>query len=532
LVDDTGRSRLNEFWSGIVPEQSDFASVLENAKQRVLDTIMASEFAVLVQLITRIASGHYSTRDYTGDRLREALTLYVLEFPYYRTYVTVSACPNDDRAIIDRTIAAARRRWQGSDVDVFDFLHDALTLDLARNGLPYSRSRLRDFALKFQQFTGPMMAKSLEDTALYRYHGLLALNDVGGDPARPALSIAEFHERMERRARQSPHSLTATATHDTKRGEDARMRILALSELSDLWMEKVAEWRALNARLIASSSAGRSPSVGHEYMLYQALIGAWTGSVDKSFVQRMEDYAIKAAREGKLETSWINPDDEYERSLRDFVGAILDRGKSTKFLDSFAALANRATLIGALTSLTQLVLKATMPGVPDFFQGTEFWDLSLVDPDNRRPVDFSARAEALAELGGSPPWPKLAQHWIDGRLKLALTRRLLALRQELPGVFCEGAYQRVEVTGPHRDQIVAFMRSHRRDRVLVVTGRHFGGMTDGGSHWPAGWQAELHVDRKIRADLRDALDPFGAASDGLDIAHLFETLPLAVLRSC
>jgi (1->4)-alpha-D-glucan 1-alpha-D-glucosylmutase len=236
LVDDAGRVRLNEFWRSIAPDQSDFESVLENAKRRVLDTIMASEFAVLVQLLTRIAAGHYSTRDYTGDRLREALTLYVLEFPYYRTYVTRSSCRDEDRAVINRTIAAARRRWQGSDTQIFDFLRDALTLDLARNGLPYSRSRLRNFALKFQQFTGPMMAKSLEDTALYRYHSLLALNDVGGDPVLPALSVNTFHERMQRRARQSPHSLTATATHDTKRGEDARMRILALSELPELWI--------------------------------------------------------------------------------------------------------------------------------------------------------------------------------------------------------------------------------------------------------------------------------------------------------
>jgi (1->4)-alpha-D-glucan 1-alpha-D-glucosylmutase len=531
LVDEAGRQRLNEFWSRIAPEQGDFERVLESAKQRVLDTIMASEFAVLVQLLTRIAAGHYTTRDYTGDRLREALTLYVLKFPYYRTYVTVSGCRDEDRSVINRTIAAARRRWHGSDTEIFDFLRDALTLDLARNGLPYSRSRLRAFALKFQQFTGPMMAKSLEDTALYRYHSLLALNDVGGDPARPALSAADFHDRMGRRAKEFPHSLTATATHDTKRGEDARMRILALSELSELWMENVVEWRRLNARLVTAVPSGRSPSLGHEYMLYQALVGAWPGEVDRTLVERMEGYALKAAREGKLETSWINPDEEYEHHLCAFVRAILDRGQSAEFLDSFSAFAARTALIGAVTSLSQVVLKATMPGVPDFYQGAEFWDLSLVDPDNRRPVDFAARAAALAALDETPPWPELAKQWPDGRIKLALIRGLLRLRQELPGLFRDGTYQPVEVTGPDRDHVLAFMRSHRRDRILVVVGRHFGRMMDAGSRWPCGWQAALQVERKVWLGLRDALESFGAVAEALEVAHLFRVLPVAILRS-
>jgi (1->4)-alpha-D-glucan 1-alpha-D-glucosylmutase len=309
------------------------------------------------------------------------------------------------------------------------------------------------------------------------------------------------------------------------------MRILALSELPELWMEKVAEWQRLNARLIATGPFGRSPSAGHEYMLYQALIGAWPGAVDPSFIQRMEDYAIKAAREGKLETSWINRDEDYEHHLRGFVRAVLDREQSMPFLDSFAQFAARTALVGALTSLTQLVLKATMPGVPDFYQGTEFWDLSLVDPDNRRPVDFTARTAALPTFDKAPPWPELAEQWADGRIKLALTCRLLRLRHELPGLFRDGAYQPVEVSGPHRDHILAFLRSHRRDRVLVVAGRHFARMTEAGSRWPTGWQAELQIDRKLRIGLRDALDSLGMLADRLDIAQLFKTLPVAILRS-
>jgi (1->4)-alpha-D-glucan 1-alpha-D-glucosylmutase len=266
-------------------------------------------------------------------------------------------------------------------------------------------------------------------------------------------------------------------------------------------------------------------------MLYQALVGAWPEEVDQTFVQRMEDYAIKAAREGKLETSWTNPDDEYEQRLRGFVRAMLDQEQSTAFLTSFAAFAKQTSLLGALTSLTQLVLKATMPGVPDFYQGTEFWDFSLVDPDNRRPVDFAARAAALSALDDAPAWPQLRDRWVDGRIKLALTRALLRLRQELPDVFRDGAYQPVEVTGPDRDHVVAFLRSYRRSRVLVAVGRHFGPKTDAGRQWAANWQAELVLERPVRIGLRDALQPSDAVPDRLTVGHLFRSFPIAVLRN-
>jgi (1->4)-alpha-D-glucan 1-alpha-D-glucosylmutase len=532
LVDQAGRDKLDALWRATVPAQQDFAAVLENAKLRVLDTIMASEFNVLVQLLSRIAAGHFSTRDYSTDRLREAMRLYVLEFPLYRTYVTAAGSTVSDRAIINRTIAKARRRWQGTDADIFNFVRDALTLDLIRDGLPYSRPRVRNFALKMQQFTGPMAAKSLEDTAFYRYHALLALNEVGGHPTLPGLSVSDFHERMTRRGKQSLHGLTATATHDTKRGEDARMRILALSELPELWAERVAEWQKLNAGQVRSEDGRRSPSAGHEAMLYQALIGAWPSApIDKNFIQRIEDYAIKAAREGKLETSWLNPNEDYERGLRDFIRAILDRNRSRPFLESFEHMARRATLIGALNSLTQLALKATLPGVPDFYQGTETWDFSLVDPDNRGPVDFASRQAALAanaEVG----WSELATHWIDGRIKLALTHRLLALRNEMPAVFRDSAYEPVEVTGPHREHIVAFRRFAGRDHVVVAVARHMARMTDSGNRWPGGnWQAELNLDRRLRTGLRDALGRDGAECQSLDISRLFTALPVAVLRN-
>jgi (1->4)-alpha-D-glucan 1-alpha-D-glucosylmutase len=528
LVDSRGRERLDALWRETEPALGDFRTVLRASKERVLNGIMASEFNVLAQLLSRIAAGHYSTRDYALDRLRSALRLYVLEFPVYRTYVSASGPGERDRTVIERAITAARKRWQGTDADIFDFLRDALTLDLIRDGRPYSRPRVRQFAFKMQQFTGPMTAKSLEDTALYRHHALLGLNEVGGDPSLPALSIAEFHERMQARAAQGSAGLTATATHDTKRGEDARMRILALSEIPGLWAEHVALWREINARLISKANGRYTPSTGHEYMLYKALIGAWPYGAwlngqqpDASFAKRFEDYAIKAAREGKLETNWLNPDERYEEGLGSFVRGILDVEASRAFLASFADLARRAALLGALSSLSQLVLKATMPGIPDFYQGTELWDLALVDPDNRRPADFPARQEMLAALQSASA-NELAEHWADGRIKMALTRRLLELRAEHPDLFRSGAYEAVEVTSPHRDHVIAFKRSWQRSRFLVIVGRHYATLTSRGERWPTGdYLKGLELDHKDFASAsRESENLLSGVLHGVPIAIL------------
>jgi (1->4)-alpha-D-glucan 1-alpha-D-glucosylmutase len=528
LLNPAGREKMNALWREIDPYRANFGRVLERAKLRILETIMASEFEVLVQLISRLAAGHFSTRDFAADRLREALRVYALEFPIYRTYVTASQTSERDRVVIDRTIAAARRRWLGTDVQILDFLRDVLTLDLVRNGLPYSKPRVRQFALKMQQFTGPMTAKSLEDTAFYRYQALLALNEVGGQPTLPPLSVDQFHERLLRRSTNYSHGLTATATHDTKRGEDARMRILALSECADEWAEHVAQWRNWNAPYVTGANSARNPSAGHEYMLYQALVGAWPRApADTNFTQRIEAYAIKAAREGKVETNWLNPNEEYEKGLRAFVHAILDHERSRDFLESFEAFAGRIALLGALNSLTQLALKATMPGIPDFYQGTEFWDLSLVDPDNRQPVDFHDRASILASLKDIR-WKELTEHWRDGRIKLALMQWLLALRNKLPAAFRDGAYRAVEITGPDRDHLIAFERSAGRDRVIVAVGRHFAEVTDAGRHWPRiTWDAALKIEGKS-GKLHNALR--GMTCNTLSIAELFDVLPVAVLR--
>jgi (1->4)-alpha-D-glucan 1-alpha-D-glucosylmutase len=529
LLDGNGLEPLDEVWRQISNTPPRLAPVLKDAKRRVLDTLLTSEFTVLRRLLARIAGGHYSTRDYSADSLRQALELYILHFPVYRTYLTAAGPAEHDRALIEETIEKARADWFAADEGIFDFLRDTLTMDLIKPGrAAHSAPRVRRFALKLQQFTGPVMAKSLEDTAFYRYHRLLAFNEVGGDPAAKALSVEAFHSAMKARAKDWPHGMTATATHDTKRGEDARARLIALAEIPGEWTSAVARWKILNAPHLVVGGEMRAPSASFEYMLYQALLGAWPpAGRDDAFVERMQAYALKAAREGKQETSWLNPDEAYEAGLRSFIARILDPAISAEFLASLATLAQRVALLGALNSLSQITLKATVPGVPDFYQGTEFWDLSLVDPDNRRPVDFAERAATLASAG-QPDWASLVQNWPDGHVKLAWTRHLLRLRTELAEIFAHGDYEPLEVSGPHRDHVIAFARRRGREAAIVVVAKSFAPMSQGGRIWPRAesFDGALNVDGyRIEGSGGEA------GTTELSLAALFRHLPAAVLKA-
>ena len=526
LIDGRGLEPLDEIWRQISNRSPQLEPILLEGKRRVLETLLTSEFTVLTRLLARIANGHYSTRDYSADSLRQALELYVLHFPVYRTYLTSSGPSAHDRALISETIELARADWFAADDGIFDFLRDALTMDLIKSGRTHhSAPRLRRFALKVQQFTGPMMAKSLEDTTFYRYHRLLALNEVGGDPAAKPLSVDDFHQMMQGRAREWPRGMTATATHDTKRGEDARARIMALAEIPGEWTSAVARWKLLNAPHLLVNGDLRAPSATFEYMLYQALLGAWQVN-DASFVERMQEYALKAAREGKQETSWLNPHATYEEGVKDFIAKILDPSISGEFLASLQTLVQRLSLLGALNSLSQITLKATMPGVPDFYQGTELWDLSLVDPDNRRPVDFAERAGRL-DAFKAPDWDRLIEKWQSGHLKLAWTRHLLRLRTELADVFTSGHYEPLHANGPRADHFIAFARRRGHEAAIVVATRWFARFADGGRHWPRPetYEAALNVGGYAVEGFADA------DATQLRLSNLLAHLPVAVLKA-
>jgi (1->4)-alpha-D-glucan 1-alpha-D-glucosylmutase len=434
------------------------------AKRFVLETALSAELNVLALRLDRIAQRDPRTRDFTLGALRRALVETIAFFPIYRTYVTGAAVGAADRLFIERAIAAARAHDASNEGSIYAFLRRVLLTEHADDA---ERERYVEFAMRFQQLTAPVTAKGVEDTAFYRSVRLAALNEVGGDPARFGTSVEEFHRQNARRAAHHPRALLATATHDMKRGEDVRARLAAISEVPDLWRRALARWSRLNRkhRGVVTPLA--------EYVVYQTILGAWpvellSAELDVAaldgFTDRIAAYARKAAREAKLRTSWTNPDAEYEAALDEFVRAILDPRRSSAFLESLRTGARSLAATGMTNGLAQVVLKATAPGVPDTYQGTELWDLSLVDPDNRRPVDFAARATGLRALddalAAGTPRAALARDllaaWPDGRIKLYVLATLL--RRRAIDAWPADAYAAVAARGERAAHVVAFTR--------------------------------------------------------------------------
>jgi (1->4)-alpha-D-glucan 1-alpha-D-glucosylmutase len=340
----------------------------------------------------------------------------------------------------------------------------------------------------FNQLTAPVAAKAVEDTACYRYGRLLSRNDVGFQPAEFACDIASFHAKMERRSEAWPHAMLATATHDHKRGEDARARLAVISELADEWQEAVESWREANAALRPEVIAPDD-----EYQLYQTLVGAWPidlAANDRraigSLRERVARWRVKSLREAKLRSSWVAPDEAYENANLAFLEAILDPARSTRFLDLLYAFIDRIAPAAAMNGLVQLTLRCTAPGTPDMYQGTEFWDFSMVDPDNRRPVDYAARIAAIED---DAEWPELARNWCDGRIKQRLAAHLLRLRAADPELFAEGGYQCLRVEGPRQGHVLAFARRRAaRSAVIAVPIRCASAVVGTGSILPpAAW---------------------------------------------
>ncbi len=401
----------------------------------------------------------------------------------YRTYVTSSGVSDTDASYIRSAITSAKRRSPAADVSIFDFIGDVLLTRIAEGQDFAYRNAVTAFAMKFQQFTGPVMAKGLEDTTFYRYNRLVSLNDVGSDLHRFGTSMSEFHSANQQRFREWPHTMLATSTHDSKRSEDVRARINLISEIASLWRLRVRDWRILNRNHKRVVDDRPAPSPNDEYLLYQTLVGAWPlqplqGEDERSaFCQRIESYMLKAIREAKQNTSWINPNTEYEAAVSDFVKALLDPAPENRFLADFLPFALRLARLGLWNSLSQTLLKLTCPGMPDIYQGNDVWDFSLVDPDNRRAVDYGYRRqlfESLRSWGNAPnvaATRELLETADDGRLKLYVTWRALCFRQQQPDLFQKGEYLPLTVEGTKADHVVAFVRRSMGGVVLIVVPR-------------------------------------------------------------
>ncbi len=504
FVDPAGEVELERSWRRFVPGAPEFDDEIYACKKHVMNFLLGGELQVLANDLDRLSESDWTTRDFTQTTLREALKEVVACFPVYRSYATAEGATDADRRDIDWAIAQARRRSSDPEPTLFDWIHRVLTTDLGREegsasspGEPAraarSTVRHRDvvrFTMRFQQFTGPVMAKALEDTSFYRQHRLVSLNEVGGDPRRFGTSEAAFHRANVERLRRWPHAMLATATHDTKRGEDTRLRIHALSEIAPEWEQRVQRWATWSRRFERDVAGQPAPAPDDAYLLYQTLVGTWPlvdGAApdgDASWLpgyrERLEAYAIKAVREAKRRSSWRHPHAEYEEALLAFLRALLDPARSPVLLADLANLVARVAPIAALHGLAQTALKLTVPGVPDVYQGCELWDLSLADPDNRRPVDFSVRTAALVALEADPgadparargDLDALLDTWPDGRVKLLVTARLLGLRRRLPALVRDGEYLPLAVSGESAGRVVAFARRAGRDWLVVVVPR-------------------------------------------------------------
>ncbi|WP_313951569.1 malto-oligosyltrehalose synthase [Accumulibacter sp.] len=482
FVDTASERRMTRIYRDFTGVDSDFEELAYDAKKLIMHTALASEFSVLANRLARIATASRDTCDFTLNGLREALIEVVACFPVYRSYVAHGELSTDDRRHISWAVAVAKKRSPLFDTGIYDFLEGVLTTDLARGRSASYREPLEAFAMKFQQVSSPVMAKGVEDTAFYRYHRLTSLNDVGGEPRRFGISVAAFHAATRARAVRWPHNMLATSTHDSKRSEDARARINVLSEIPAAWKLMLKRWRRLNRGRKHEVDGVAAPSRNDEYLLYQTLIGTWplTPPSDEELAdyrQRIEAYMIKALREGKEHSSWVQVNEAYEGAVTDFVRALLAPGEKNLFLADFVSMLQTIAHHGLINALAQLLIKVTSPGVPDIYQGCELWQFNLVDPDNRRPIDFPLRGEYLAQVQAmvdAPPeqWPARLQPLLsdmnDGRIKLYTLWQSLALRARWPEVLELGDYQPLKVSGEHAAHLCAYARQHGERAIVVV----------------------------------------------------------------
>src|SRR5438045_5682922 len=410
---------------------------------------------VLGNMLDRLSEQNRWYRDFTLEALSRTVRETIACFPVYRTYVEPGQpVSEEDRQIVERAISAAKRRNPAMEDSIFNFLRDVLLLRSPQDLDADGRAAHAQFVLKFQQTTGPVMAKGLEDTLFYIYNRLPALNEVGGEPQQFGLGVEVFHERNLQQQREWPATLIATSTHDTKRSEDVRARMVAISEIPELWRRSLQRWGTANHRWKRMVNDLEAPDANEEYLFYQTILGTWPMQANgepepaptADYIERIQAYMAKALKEAKINTSWIQPNEEWDAAMHDFVARILDSSPTNKFLSIFLPAAKEIGRLGTINSLTKTLLTLTSPGVPDIYQGTEIWDYSLVDPDNRRLVDYKRRREMLDRLRQATP-EELWQTWPDGRIKMFLIQRALQFRGENADLFKRGEYLPLRASG-------------------------------------------------------------------------------------
>jgi (1->4)-alpha-D-glucan 1-alpha-D-glucosylmutase len=554
FVDERGKSTFQQIWQRIVGEAQNFEDVMYEGKKLILHAAMSGELHVLARNLERIAEQHRYSRDFTLNSLHQALGEVIACFPVYRTYIRpeqveakaengLPEIGSEDRRLILMAVRRAQLRNPSLSKTIFAFIRALLLLEEPDGLSPEQRLDRHNFVRRFQQLTGPVTAKGVEDTAFYRYYPLASLCEVGGDPMRFGLSPAAFHEANAQRLADWPHTLLATSTHDTKRSEDVRARLNVLSEVPERWDRAVRGWQRLNRKFKVMVDEQEAPDAREEYLLYQTLIGAFPFQFEddaarQSFVQRMQDYMVKALREAKLHSSWLNQNEEYEQAVREFTARVLT--PDSRFLKGFQEFQSLIARAGIFNSLAQTLLKITVPGVPDFYQGTELWDFSLVDPDNRRAVDYARRQQLHNSMQTSNEADKTAllselmTNAADGRIKLFTMNQALRFRCDHRELFERGAYLPLQIGGARARHVVSFARRDGQSSVIVVATRFFANMlleADSvvGDVWG---DTVIQLPEELMGCYRDVFsgNRICLNADGLPLSGVCQQLPFALLE--
>jgi (1->4)-alpha-D-glucan 1-alpha-D-glucosylmutase len=539
--------RIDEIYQRFTGMETHFQDLIYNAKNMIMEKALSSEIRALSHELERITEVSRRYRDFTLSGLTQAIREIIASMSIYRTYITDAESISDrDRRYILEAVVNARLRNPSSSRLLFSFIRDTLLLHNLDQFGEENRQRVINFVMKFQQLTGPVMAKSVEDTVFYIYNRLASINEVGGHPEQFGLSVEAFHAQNAARNADWQHSMLASSTHDTKRSEDVRARINVLSEIPDEWEAALDRWSGMNASkktLVAGQSA---PDANDEYLYYQVLLGIWespTATPDDDLRDRLTAYMTKATNEAKVHTSWLDQDEEYIAALGQFITQTLD---DQDFLNDFVELQCQIAFYGQINALAQTLLKLASPGVPDIYQGSEGWNLSLVDPDNRRPVDFQKLEQQLRELNLSLHQEDETTNLVsgllgsidDGRIKQFLVAAVLNLRKQYPALFQHGSYEPLSVDGEQAEYVCAFLRRYNDQTMIIVVPRLVAGLTQGQQNMPLGETVWDDTYITLPAGFTDqpltnifTHEEVKAEGNSIQVAHLLRSFPVAMLTN-
>lgn len=536
------KSQFHQIYQRFTNQNTSMKEVVIVSKRHILNHSMSSELHILAQQLEEIAEQNRWSRDFTFESLLNTLREIIACFPVYRSYIgeNDADASEADQKYIREAVGEARKLIRDADPSIFDFIQNVLLLRHPEEISDEEKKFRHAFVMRLQQFTGPVMAKGAEDTAFYRYYPLASLNEVGMDFTHFGITAEYFHQKNLERMEFWSHTLLATSTHDSKRGEDVRARINVLSEMPEAWEQVLDRWSRLNDPIKPLAGDVKVPDKNEEYLIYQTLIGSWpfNHSPDGNYLNRINQYMMKALREAKIHTSWTDPNEEYEKGIFTFIEKILKEDLNPEFVIDFRKFIQPLIKAGIYNALSQLILKMTAPGVPDLYQGNELWTLTLVDPDNRHNVDFNDRLAGLETLEKAQHEPaRLVAHLMEtpenGLIKMYLTMRILNFRKRDPLLFQEGDYIPLLAEGRHADHVVAFCRKTPSHHAIIVTGRFFSILSQDkppiGEVWTGTY---LQLPNGLEGNYQDLLTGQTFQSQGrkLDLSLIFTHLPFVVLH--